>query len=324
MLELITQLIVVALGLFCSTSAVLVRFLRGTWWVRSVENGRLQVAVISLLLFVISLWLLDRRETWVQVHLAVFGAALLYQMWLLLHYTPLWRKDLETAPPANPARTFTILSANVEMGNRDAAPFFDLVERASPDLVLTMEVNAWWHEQLQRLKRDYPHVVEQPQEDYFGISLYSRLTLEKSEVRHVAKENVPSIHALVTLPAGEVVEFWGLHPNPPLPDRSVRDQNRELLRMARLIRHAQHPTVVAGDFNDVPWSHTVRRFRTTARLRDPRRGRRFVNSFSVGNPLLRMPLDHIFVGARLSLHEFTRFTHSADHFALFARVSLDE
>jgi len=61
------------------------------------------------------------------------------------------------------------------------------------------------------------------------------------------------------------------------------DDAEERLKQARevrtLVEASTMPTVVAGDLNDVAWSHTSRLFCRLSRTIDPRIGRGFLNSF---------------------------------------------
>nr|GFD21842.1 hypothetical protein [Tanacetum cinerariifolium] len=61
-------------------------------------------------------------------------------------------------------------------------------------------------------------------------------------------------------------------PKPPAPKESKTSTHRdaELLLVGRAIQHHDGPTIVAGDLNDVAWSHTSELFRRLARLLDPR------------------------------------------------------
>ena len=75
--------------------------------------------------------------------------------------------------------------------------------------------------------------------------------------------------------------------------------DKELVKIAQRIKETNHPAVVAGDFNDVPWSFTVEKFQEVSKLRDIRVGCGFYNTFDAKNILLRLPIDHIFISPGL-------------------------
>jgi hypothetical protein len=63
----------------------------------------------------------------------------------------------------------------------------------------------------------------------------------------------------------------------------------------REIAQSHRPALVAGDLNDVAWSHTSRLFRRIAQMLDPRVGRGIYSTFHVRYWFLCWPLDHIFI-----------------------------
>ena len=85
------------------------------------------------------------------------------------------------------------------------------------------------------------------------------------------------------------------------------------------------PTLVLGDFNDVPWSRATRLFRKLSGLADPRVGRGLFSTFHAGIPLCRWPLDHVFCSEHFSLAAIERSTaFGSDHFALIVRLAVTE
>jgi endonuclease/exonuclease/phosphatase (EEP) superfamily protein YafD len=82
------------------------------------------------------------------------------------------------------------------------------------------------------------------------------------------------------------------------------------------------PAIVAGDLNDVAWSHTSRLFRRLSGLIDPRIGRGFYNSYHAEHWWMRWPLDHVFYGPEFLLRDLKRLPpFGSDHFPLL--IDLD-
>ena len=80
--------------------------------------------------------------------------------------------------------------------------------------------------------------------------------------------------------------------------------------------------IVAGDLNDVAWSHTSRLFRRISRLLDPRVGRGMYNTFHARYWPLRWPLDHVFVSDTFVLRRLQRLpAFGSDHFPVY--IALD-
>jgi hypothetical protein len=89
------------------------------------------------------------------------------------------------------------------------------------------------------------------------------------------------------------------------------------------MREAKEPVIVAGDFNDVAWSHTTRLFQRVSRLLDPRVGRAFYNTYNANYWFLRFPVDHLFHSEHFAMVEFKRLPHiGSDHFPIFTVLRL--
>lgn len=82
------------------------------------------------------------------------------------------------------------------------------------------------------------------------------------------------------------------------------------------------PVIVAGDLNDVAWSHTSRLFRRLSGLIDPRVGRGFFNTFHAEKPRLRWPLDHVFYSDDFLLQALRRLpAFGSDHFPILIEIA---
>jgi endonuclease/exonuclease/phosphatase (EEP) superfamily protein YafD len=213
------------------------------------------------------------------------------------------------------------------MDNREYGRFLRVVQETDPDIVLALETDAAWLEALEPLAQSYPYVVRQPQDNYYGMVLLSRLALIDPEINFLVQKDIPSIHTLVELRCGEEVSFYGLHPRPPEPirDQTSAPRDAELVLVGRTIgSEAARPTVVAGDLNDVAWSPTSELFLRLSKLLDPRMGRGFYNSYNANNRLFRFPLDHVFHSRHFTLVALRRLEKvGSDHFPLLIELSYD-
>jgi endonuclease/exonuclease/phosphatase (EEP) superfamily protein YafD len=122
------------------------------WWIRIFDFPRLQIAAISALVLVLTV--LVRRDPGV-VHslwLVALIACTLYQAYRMYPYTPLHSKQVQDSHSADPASTFSVLCANVQMSNRNAAGLCQLIEENDPDVIFTAETDAWWQHSLRHLQ----------------------------------------------------------------------------------------------------------------------------------------------------------------------------
>ena len=293
------------------------------WWVRACDFPRLQIAVlIAATLAGILMFVEASALAW------TIGLALLVclgiQLSVILPYTRVWPVEVRSsADPAGP-RSLSLLIVNVLMDNRGADRLAEIIAANDPDLILAVETDGWWCAQLEKALPRHRFRVAHPLANTYGMILLSRLELEGPEVRFLLKPDVPSIRTGVRLRSGEVVTLYGLHPEPPAPGESDTSLPRdaELVLAGREIAEAPGSVIVAGDLNDVAWSHTSRLFRRISRLLDPRIGRGMYNTFHARYWPLRWPLDHVFVSDTFVLRHLQRLpAFGSDHFPVF--IALD-
>lgn len=318
------KLVINIVGLILIAATLLSMVHSSRWWVRSADFPRAQIAALLALLAILH----GLTMRWTSAFDVCLGLALLfslaYQGLRVLPYTPLWRREVVDAVRGDGMQTIRILISNVLMENRRSPDLLKLVDEADPDVILAVETDAWWDEQLKELDKGYPYSIKHPQDNFFGMLMFSRLELGSTELRFLVDDEIPSIRTTVKLRSGKSVEFFGMHPRPPEPQRDSDERDAELLIVGREVRESRHPAIVAGDLNDVAWSDTTSLFRKVSGLLDPRRGRGMFSTFHAGYPMLRWPLDHIFHGEQFTLVDLKRLRSiGSDHFPVLAELRLD-
>ncbi|OLY95575.1 hypothetical protein BUE76_00525 [Cnuella takakiae] len=290
------------------------------WWIRIFDFPRLQLFFLCLIALVLLLIYKGIKSWYGKLLVSLSAGALLYQLHLIIPFTPVYAI---AAPDAKDTlNSFSILHANVEMSNRNAAGFIALVKKYLPDILSVNEPDDWWQQQLEPLDSLYPFRVKQPQSNTYGMLLLSRLPLQNSRVNYLVEEKVPSIFTKVTVPGGRKVNLYCIHPRPPRPGQSVTNRNQEILILGSKIKEDKSPALVVGDLNDVAWSYTTRRFKEYSGVLDPRQGRGFFNTYNAQWPLLRYPLDYIFYTPDFGLLELKKLDYfGSDHFPMFIRMT---
>lgn len=320
------------LGLLMLVATGLPLLRKNDWWIRIFDFPRLQITAVTGTVI----------AGWAWLHHATAGAssqglvgsafqallvvAFVYQCCRMAPYTPLARWQVQPARERSTDTHLSLLFSNVLMTNRESARLRDIIRQADPDIVLAVETDAWWQQELRDLERTHPHTVQQPQGNTYGMLLYSRLPLRNAQVKFLVQDDIPSIHACVQLRNGKSVEMRCLHPRPPAPAENDRSTERdaELLIVGKEIKARQQPVVVLGDLNDVAWSHTNHVFRDVSGLLDPRIGRGFFHTFNAKWPLIRFPLDHCFHSPHFRLVDFRRLPAcGSDHFPVYICLSYE-
>lgn len=293
------------------------------WWVRIWDFPRAQLAVLLALAALAQWHWLDASGIASQALLVATLASLVYQLWWILPYTRLWRREVRWADAHEHGPRLKLISVNVLTPNRNAPALLALVRAHSPDILVTLETDAWWQEQLAPLEASYPYRMACPLDNLYGMHVYSKLPLSEQETRFLVEDDVPSMHASLQLAPKLQVRLHFLHPAPPSPTENEESTERdvELLMLAKSLKEEQGPVVVAGDLNDVAWSPTTRMFRKISGLLDPRVGRALVNTFHAHYFFARWPLDHFFHSDHFELVHIERLPSiDSDHFPVMIEL----
>jgi endonuclease/exonuclease/phosphatase (EEP) superfamily protein YafD len=265
------------------------------------------------------------HEDWTPLVMpALLALCLLYQLSWIVPYLPLAPVQTQPATRSDQESSLRLLMANVLMTNRAADRFLAIVDRVAPDVLIITEPDTWWAEQLRVLDEVFPHSTHYPLENTYGMMVYSRLPLLRSEVKFLVDKEIPSIHSHLRLRSGAIVELIAIHPRPPLPRVDTAERDAELVLVGRQAKASREATIVAGDLNDVGWSQTTRLFQQVSGLLDPRRGRGLYTTYHADHPLLRYPLDHLFHAAAFRLRRMHVLEHfGSDHFPLLVELSYE-
>lgn len=290
------------------------------WWIRFFDFPHAQFTAFGSVLCL--LYFLKAKNTLDWVLLILSLIALMYCLWIIYPYTWLSKKkSLTFQRSVSNYDTVSLLTANVYMPNENFEGLKKLIELKKPDLILLLECDEKWSNAVEPIiKETYPYQVTRPLPNTYGILFYSKYKLHEAEVRFIVEDDVPSIHAAIELQSGRKVQFFGIHPRPPAPGENERSLERdaELIKVGRLVKASNLPCIVAGDLNDVAWSHTTRLFTRISGLLDPRIGRGFFNTFHAKLPLLRWPLDHVFLDYHFKVRKIQRLeSFESDHFPIF-------
>lgn len=322
-----------AASLFCLLSVIAPRLPVGAWKVRVWDFPRTQfvaLSMVSVLLVAAAGWTCG----WRVEHAALGGVALFAaarHAWAVAPFTPIWRREAPRATGEERGDAFRLVVANLDERNRTPSACAGSIMSLDADVLLLIEVDERWMGALEEVRAGYPHRVERVRPGGLGIVLWSRAPIENGRVRFVVSHRRPSIFATLRLGDGVSARFVGLHPTPPGLDDAVKDGRRdsrvrdgELMRVAREVRaQPRDAWIVAGDFNDVAWSRTTRLFRRVSGLRDPRIGRKPVNTYHARYPLLRYPIDHVFLSPGFRVVRIGRArADGSDHFAMVADLAL--
>lgn len=287
------------------------------WWIRVWDFPRVQLLAIALLFCIGAIYYCAQHPVWGGSLLIVNLGIALYQGAWIYPYTVMAKKQVQDASIDDPASRLKIMVSNVLTPNRQAHKLLTLIEQEQPDIVVAVETDLWWEQQLSSLEERYPWVIRCPQDNLYGIHVYSRVKVRDPKIQYLVDAEIPSVHLLLVMEQGVEISLHCLHPMPPSPtenDHSA-DRDAELILVGKSVAERQIPVIVTGDINDVAWSRSTRLFLKISGLMDPRRGRGMFSTFHAQYPLLRWPLDHVFHSQEFVLSELRRLPSiGSDHY----------
>lgn len=299
----------------------------GWWWIRIFDFPRIQIIILIIPAlaaythFIIKKKLKNKYEF---VLPALLLLSAIYQVFMLFPYTVFGKVTVQESIINDDKRKLTLMIANVYMENHESERFLEIVNSANPDIIILTEPDKWWEEKLTQLDTAYPYNKKYPLENTYGMILYSKLPLVNPEVKFILKNDIPSIYSRLVLRSGDTVNLYCVHPEPPRPNVDVDDRDVELLLTGAQAKASAGPDIVAGDLNDVAWSHTNYLFQRISGLLDPRKGRGFYNTFNANYFFLRWSLDHVFFSEEFMLKRMERLPgFGSDHFPLFIELTYE-
>ncbi|HKL36381.1 MAG TPA: endonuclease/exonuclease/phosphatase family protein [Salegentibacter sp.] len=325
-MEISEILMLVACAIFLIPSlASATRF--DQWWIRAFDFPRLQISALIILIIIAAIIVFDFFQIIHFITIGLLVLSLIYQFHKIYPYTPFAKKQVMQYEDGGSIDNISLLVSNVLTPNNDFHKLLEIVNRRQPDMLLTLESDKKWENALKEIEKEYKYTVKVPQDNLYGMHLYSKLKLEEIEVRYLIKDDIPSIHGYVILEDDSKIRIHCMHPRPPSPSEADTSTNRdaELLMLGRDVKKQDDSVLVFGDLNDVAWSRTTKLFQQMSGLLDPRIGRGFFNTFHADYRIFRWPLDHVFLSNDFTLVDIAREKHiGSDHFPMYIKLNFEK
>lgn len=299
----------------------------GFWWIRVFDYPHVQLTVFTFFALAIYFIRFDVKNKKDYLFMTVLLVCFVFQLQKISHYLPHGIYEAgDTTKDTGDDQKMTFYIANVLQDNDNPDVLIKEIKNKQPDVLLLMETNHRWQQDVAETVADYPFKMEVPLDNTYGMLLYSKLDLIDPEVAYLIEDSIPSIHSRVRLPSGEEIMLHAIHPTPPKPEAKSRSSKRtgELMKVALKVKDADLPVIVAGDFNDVSWSNVMVLFKNVAGLLDTRNGRGFYNSYNANSFLMRWPLDYFYVTEEFRVADLGLGADiDSDHFPVYITLSLE-
>lgn len=300
---------------------------RRDWWIRAMDFPRFQIAILACAWLIVWFTTSD-GSSWLAVVAVSVGCVLVYQCAWIFPHTEMHAQEVpsHSVDRDGQAPTLKLLSSNVLMTNRDSSRLLALVREHQPDVLISLESDQWWQEQLDTLE-NYPYKLACPLDNLYGMHVYSRIPLHDSTIEYLVESDKPSMSTRVEMKPDISIHLHVVHPAPPAPGENEQSTERdvELIMLAKALAGSRNRIIVAGDLNDVAWSATTRLFRQISGLLDPRIGRGLFNTFNAFHWFARWPLDHVFVSSHFKVVDVQRLPAiGSDHFPLLVELAITD
>ncbi len=290
------------------------------WWVRAWEFPRLHIAIVAVLC---ALTLPVTQAPFAAALSLLMLACAAYQAVRIFPYTPFAHPEVPYVRDVPSERQIKLIAANVLRDNTQTQALMDIVEAQDPDVLFLMETDQRWTDALAPLLARYPTVLTYPLDNFYGLIFATRLTAPSAEVIFLSEDNTPSIAARLLGPDGTPFEFLGLHPRPPVPGNDTVLRDYQIKRAADMATQTPPPTICMGDFNDVAWSWTTRRFKRRGGFLEPRVGRGMFPTWHAQYPILGVPIDQLYMTNDVGLVDFGLLGNfGSDHLPISATITL--
>jgi endonuclease/exonuclease/phosphatase (EEP) superfamily protein YafD len=296
---------------YCLGIATLAGFFGGSWWVLDLFAGfRHQLAaglIVCTLIAVLAKW----KKTSVAIGLlAVVNLVLVVPLFF--------------GPSRPDSGELRILSFNVLASNRRFEEVIDFIRETDADVVVLHEVTSRWEDAIEEASltlEDWPYEVTETRApgDLFG-SIVLVVTGADVESFGFGLRDPRAIEIL--LPDG--VAVLAVHPLSPSSEFRAEQNDRQFQFAADWVAGQEGPAIIVGDFNATPWSYPFRRLVSSTDLSNSARGFGLDLSYPAdGNPLLRIPIDHLLFSDGLAVVDRRLGpAMGSDHFPLTVDLAL--
>ena len=217
-----------------------------------------------------------------------------------------------------------ILLSNVNSANSEHQRLIDLIQQESPDILVLLEINDAWLNSLQTIKTTYPFEKAIARNDNFGIAVFSKLYLDKAEVRYWGNRGLPSL-MLNYQWQGQGITLLATHPLPPITKDMMQQRDTQLLQAAATAAQQSGPVIMLGDFNITPWSSAFNQSIELSGFSNCRNGFGILPTWpaQLKWPALMIPIDHCLASDAITVSELrTGDDIGSDHLPLIIELQL--
>lgn len=297
----------VAASAAAAVAGVLASLAHLAWWLELFSHFRAQYAA---LLAACGAGLLVLRRPALGVAALALAAANAVP---LLHYLGPVRTG---APAAAPVKAVLL---NLWFRNHGHDRVLDYVGSLRPDLAVFLETTPEWSAALRQLDGLLPYRAQAGE-----VFVASRLPLADLRTVPLDEDGATAVVFGLGTARGPLTVI-GAHADWPLGAAAAARRNRELGRLAVLVRESPAPVLVLGDFNVTAFSPVFVELLARSGLRDCSAGQGLNATWPALFPPLSLQIDHCLADPAVGVHRLRSGPWvGSDHFPLEVELSMPD
>jgi endonuclease/exonuclease/phosphatase (EEP) superfamily protein YafD len=209
----------------------------------------------------------------------------------------------------NNTNAITVLFVNLTLGDDDQEKTLSAIYQNDADVIIVEELTPDRVELLQRIKARYPYQLLLPRADPLGKAVLSKIDFQSKTMFDIY--SIPVLRLVLLNESKDSFNLLVSNCLPPITMNSYQNVNLFLDSFANMIHLDFTGTILAANFNLVPWSRELRNFRLKAGLISSRRDN--TEGIPNGNALLNAPNNEIFYSKDLECSMLHIINDSRSH-----------
>lgn len=234
---------------------------------------------------------------------------------VLLAFPP--QRTIQSEITGTGEKLVCVAQMNIFQPNDDHDAVIAAAIATDADVISFQEVSPTWASVLQqRLAAKYPYHRMVPQNNCYGIALFSRLPFVRVEVLPLQRRSMLLAEVATS---GGPVRLLSVHATSPGSYGHYLQRNAQLNDLASMVNESPMPVVLFGDLNTVSWDRALVNLCARTGLREHADNTDATWPSFAGIALI--PLDHILVTQELAVDGLNIFRISgSDHCGVTAII----
>lgn len=221
-------------------------------------------------------------------------------------------------------KSFKLITINLLSSNDSYSKALGFINAENPDILVLQEFTTAWSNYLAPHLNDYPHQYLIPQEDNFGLAIFSKFSMNQTQRLDLNANRLPSIITDIEV-KGKSVTLLATHPLPPMG--SSRFESRNLQFEKIITEHSansQRNFILTGDLNCSPYSYHFKHLTSSLKLKDTRTGFSVHGTWPTYLPFMRIPLDHCLISQNIeTIDRYNGPDIGSDHLPIVCVLAIE-